>query len=78
MGGKRQRWEAAIRPHKYFEGQIVLVAYGNYPDIQKGERFRVARLLPLEGLAPQYRIRSEFDGHERIVREGQLSAVAPL
>jgi hypothetical protein len=61
-------------PHKYFVGQTVLVAYGKYPDIQRGERFRVARLLPLEGLAPQYRIKSEFDGHERIVREGQLSA----
>jgi len=65
-------------PYKYFVGQTVLVAYGKYPDIQKGERFRVARLLPLEGLAPQYRITSEFDGHERIVREGQLSAVAPF
>jgi hypothetical protein len=30
----------------------------------------------LEGLAPQYRIKSEFDGHKRIVREGHLSAVA--
>jgi hypothetical protein len=59
--------------HKFFVGQIVLVAYGKYPELQKGERFRVARLLPLEGLAPQYRIRSEFDGHERIVREGQFA-----
>ena len=39
-------------PHKYFVGQTVLVAYGKYPDIQKGERFRVARLLPLRDLRP--------------------------
>jgi hypothetical protein len=65
-------------PHKYFVGQVVLVAYGSYSDIRKGERFRVARLLPLEGLAPQYRVKSEFDGQERIVREGHLTAMAPL
>jgi hypothetical protein len=65
-------------PHKYFVGQVVLVAYGSCPDIQKGERFRVARLHPLEGLAPQYWIKSELDGHERIVREGHLTVMAPL
>ena len=59
--------------HKFFVGQIVLVAYGKYPELHKGERFRIARLHPLEGLAPQYSIKSEFDGHERIVREGQLA-----
>jgi hypothetical protein len=64
--------------HKYFVGQVVLVANGQHPDIRRGERFRVARLLPLEGLAPQYRVKSEFDGHERIVREGHLTAMAAL
>jgi hypothetical protein len=64
--------------HKFFVGQTVLVAYGKYPDLQRGERFRVARLLPLEGLAPQYRIKSELDGHERIVREGELAAMVAL
>ena len=67
-----------MAPHKYFVGQTVLVAYGKYADIQKNERFQVARLLPLEGLAPQYRIKSEFDGHERIVPEGQLIATPAL
>ena len=69
-----------MAPYKYVVGQTVLVAYGKYPEVQKGERFRVARLfiLPLEGLAPQYRIKSEFDGHERIVREGQLIATPAL
>jgi hypothetical protein len=67
-----------VARYKYVVGQTVLVAYGKYPEVQKGERFRVARLLPLEGLAPQYRIKSEFDGHERIVREGHLIATPAL
>ena len=58
--------------HKFVVGQTVLVAYARFPDIQKGERFRIARLLPLEGLAPQYRIKSEMDGHERIIHEGNI------
>jgi hypothetical protein len=57
-GQKRDK----MGPHKYFVGQVVLVGYAKYPDIKKGERFGVARLLPLEGAAPQYRIKSEFDG----------------
>lgn len=72
------RMEGAMGSHKFFVGQIVLVAYGKYPQIRRGERFRVARLLPLEGVAPQYRIKSEIDGHERIVREGQLTGPVAL
>jgi hypothetical protein len=64
--------------HKFFVGQTVLVASGQLADIQKGERFRIIRLLPLEGVAPQYRIASELDGHERIAREAQLAALMTL
>jgi hypothetical protein len=67
--------EGAMSAHKFFVGQTVLVAYGKYPDLRRGERFQIARLLPLEGLAPHYRIKSEIDGHERIVREGELAAM---
>jgi hypothetical protein len=58
--------------HKFCVGQTVIVAYGRFPDVKRGERFRIERLLPLEGVAPQYHIKSEVDGHERIAREGQL------
>ena len=42
--------------HKFFVGQTVLVVSSQFADIQEGERFRIVRLLPLEGVAPQYRI----------------------
>jgi hypothetical protein len=64
--------------HKFFVGQAVLVVSSQLADIQKGERFRIAHLLPLEGVAPQYRIASELDGHERIAREAQLTALMTL
>lgn len=56
--------------HKFFVGQTVLVVSGQLADIEKGERFEIARLLSQEGVAPQYRIKSKLDGHERIAREG--------
>jgi hypothetical protein len=64
--------------HKFFVGQTVLVVSGQLADIENGERFEIARLLPLEGVAPQYRIKSKLDGHERIAREGQLTALMTL
>jgi hypothetical protein len=39
----------------------VVVASGQLADIQKGERFEIADLLPLEGVRPLYRIKSELD-----------------
>jgi hypothetical protein len=59
--------------YKFAVGQAVLVAaHGQFSDIKKGERFHIARLLPLEGQSPLYRIKSDLDGHERIARESQL------
>jgi hypothetical protein len=63
-------------PHKYSVGHACCLR--GFPDIRRDGRFRVARLHPLEGLAPQYWVKSEFDGHERIVREGHLTALADL
>ncbi len=34
--------------------------------------YTVVRLLPSEGLGYQYRVKNVTDGHERIVREGQI------
>jgi hypothetical protein len=70
--------EGALGKHRFSVGQAVLVVSSQLADIQKGERFRVIRLLPLEGVSPQYRIVSELDGHERIAREAQLIALMTL
>jgi hypothetical protein len=63
--------------HRFVVGQTVLITGGRYIRIQRGERFRIVRHLPAEGATPQYRIKSELDGHERIVREDEIDA-APL
>ena len=34
----------------------------------------VQRLMPLEGRDPQYRVKHDRDGHERVVNESQLAA----
>jgi hypothetical protein len=62
--------------HQFAVGQVVIFARGR-PDIMKGEQFQVARHLPAEGTTPQYRIKSEWDGHERICREDELGAAPP-
>jgi hypothetical protein len=36
-------------------------------------QFKVLRLLPEDASIFQYRVKSEADGHERIVREDQLA-----
>ena len=36
-------------------------------------QFKVLRLLPEDASIFQYRVKSEADGHERIVREDQLT-----
>ena len=41
----------------------------------KGGLFKIVRLLPEAGGVPQYRVKSEIDGHERAVREDQLARV---
>jgi hypothetical protein len=67
----RNRKLAAItvRPHKYAVGGVVA-----YRASMTGESapFRITRLLPDGGQGFQYRIRSERDGHERVVLESNL------
>ena len=38
--------------HKFFVGQAVLVVSSGLADIQKGERFRIVRLLPWRASHP--------------------------
>jgi hypothetical protein len=63
--------------HEFAVGQKVRFFPGG-PDRfapRRGGVFRVVRLLPEEANVRQYRITSEDDGHERVVREDQLSTV---
>jgi hypothetical protein len=58
--------------HKFRIGQAVSFSPGRGVDHRSKGRYTIVRLLPIEGNAPQYRIKNTVDGHERMVREGEL------
>lgn len=61
-----------MNAHKFKVGEMVeFHPGGSYLAKMRGQ-YEVIRLLPAEGEGPQYRLKSVADGHERIVREGQL------
>ncbi|MBX3447071.1 MAG: hypothetical protein KF895_00485 [Parvibaculum sp.] len=61
-----------MQAHKFQIGETVeFTAGGSYPPAARGQ-YQVLRQLPSEGAGFQYRIKSLADGHERMVREGQL------
>lgn len=61
-----------MQKHKFDIGQTVEFSPGgSYPPTARGQ-YVVLRQLPSEGLDYQYRIKNLADGHERMVREGQL------
>jgi hypothetical protein len=64
--------------HRFKVGQIVVAPLGG-PDtlIPRGPH-AIVRLLPLAGKEPQYRIRSDADGLERVVLENQIRRVEEL
>ena len=55
--------------HKFVVGQKVRFTAELGQMFNRGETFIVVRLLP----EAQYQIRSEMDGHERVVREPRLA-----
>jgi hypothetical protein len=64
-----------LASHKFTVGQTMRFA----PDRQERHqlaagqsRFKIIRLLPEAGNVLQYRVKSQVDGHERVVREDQL------
>ena len=61
----------AVEP-KFTAGQTVVSAKLALSAIAQG-RYRVVRLLPADGAGNQYRIKSVLDGHERVMREGDLT-----
>jgi hypothetical protein len=63
----------AMSPHKFVIGQTVRFS----PDRNQGTtargQFKITRLLPETASVLQYRVTSQVDGHERVVREDQLA-----
>jgi hypothetical protein len=57
--------------HKFAVGQTLHFSPGLGGDSKSRGRYKVVRQLPETGGMLQYRIKSEMDGHERVVREDQ-------
>jgi hypothetical protein len=59
--------------HKFVVGQKVRFLPGRGQVANRGEVFAVVRQMPETGGVFQYEIKSEMDGHSRVVRETQLA-----
>jgi hypothetical protein len=58
--------------HKFTVGQTVRFSPDRRQESSARGNFKVVRLLPEAESVLQYRVRSQADGHERVVREDQL------
>jgi hypothetical protein len=59
--------------HKFVVGQSVrFVPDRSQVSTVRGQ-FKITRLLPEAASVLQYRVKSQVDGHERVVREDQLA-----
>ena|SRR6266446_1832165 len=63
--------EQNMATHKFAVGQALHFSPGLGGDNKGKGRYKVVRQLPETGGIFQYRIKSEVDGHERVVREDQ-------
>ena len=61
--------------HRFAVGQQVRFSpdRDQEQELTRGALFKIVRLLPGVGNALQYRVKSEIDGQERVVREDQLT-----
>ena len=57
--------------HKFAVGQTLRFSPSLGEDSRRKGRYKVVRQVPETGGIFQYRIKSEMDGHERVVREDQ-------
>lgn len=64
--------EQNMTAHKFSVGQALHFSPGLGIDSKSRGHYKVVRLLPEAGNMLQYRIKSEIDGQERVVREDQL------
>jgi hypothetical protein len=58
--------------HKFVVGQALYFSPGFGEESKSKGRYKVVRQLPETGNMLQYRIKSEMDGQERVVREDQI------
>lgn len=63
-----------MEPHKFKLGQSVELLRKE-PHLKPLGRFEVIRIMPTEHGQRQYRIRSSFDGHERVAIEADLTGL---
>ena len=61
-----------MKQHKFQVGQFVRIAPRTLGAVPTG-RYEVVRQMPPEGATNQYRVRFVDDGHERMVKESDLS-----
>ncbi len=84
MRGKRVRASVArtrifaqkgqkLAQHKFAVGQTVRFSPDRHQLQPVQGPFKVVRLLPEAASVLQYRVKSQLDGHERVVREDQLA-----
>ena len=59
--------------HKFVVGQSVRFVPDRHQASTARGQFKVTRLLPEAASVLQYRVKSQVDGHERVVREDQLA-----
>jgi hypothetical protein len=59
--------------HKFEVGQTVRFSPDRNQQVAARGSFKVVRLMPEQASVLQYRVKSQLDGHERVVREDQLA-----
>jgi hypothetical protein len=59
--------------HRFTVGQTVHFSPDRNQEGAARGSFKVVRLLPEDTSILQYRVKSQLDGHERVVREDQLT-----
>jgi len=67
----------SMGPHKFKIGEMVLFRpSARGVDAPWGRPFQITQRLPVTGGQFQYRIRNEFENHERAASESELRPVA--
>jgi hypothetical protein len=61
--------------HKFILGQSVRFTHGGHPGVSR-EDYKITRLLPVDGLECEYRVKSAGEPYERVARESQLDRMA--
>ena len=59
--------------HKFAVGQTVRLATSRAESAAPSDSFEVVKLLPPQSNDNQYRIKSKFEKHERMVGESRLN-----